>query len=119
MKKTVVIGASPNPSRYSHRAVISLLEKDHKVVPIGIREGNIEDLTIRVDKPTIEEVDTISLYVGPRNQEHWSDYISNLNPKRVIFNPGTENEAYEKELESQGIQTERACTLVLLSIGAY
>ena len=119
MGKTVVLGASPNPGRYSHIATKRLLEHDEEVWPVGMREGVIGSEAIITDRPLLKNIDTITLYVGPKNQESWKDYIFALQPKRVIFNPGTENPVLEHELEERGIESEIACTLVLLSMGTY
>lgn len=120
MKKTAVLGASPNPARYAHRAVNNLAQAGHPVIPLGIRKGEIAGHDIQTDWPAqIEGLDTLTLYLGPARQvEHYS-YILGLKPKRIIFNPGTENEELEKLAQEQGIETERACTLVLLSIDGY
>jgi hypothetical protein len=118
-KPTVVIGASPNTDRYSYKATISLQNHNHTVYPIGIRNGKINDLDIITNKPTLENIDTVTLYVGPDNQPAWFDYIFSLNPKRIIFNPGTENAEFEALAESKGIEALQACTLVLLSINQY
>ncbi len=118
-KPTVVIGASPNSDRYSYKATISLQQHHQPVYPIGIRTGKINDLDIITDKPQLENIDTVTLYVGPDNQGPWMDYIFSLNPKRIIFNPGTENPEFEALAESKGIETLEACTLVLLSINQY
>lgn len=118
-KPTVVIGASPNTDRYSYKATVSLQKHNHTVYPIGIRNGEINDLEIITDKPSIENVDTVTLYVGPDNQPAWIDYIMSLKPKRIIFNPGTENPEFESLAESKGIEVLEACTLVLLSINQY
>ncbi|AYA36330.1 CoA-binding protein [Hymenobacter oligotrophus] len=118
-KKTVVIGASDNPSRYSFQAVNRLKSYGHEVVPVGIRKGQVAGLDIHTDKPAVEGVDTVTLYVGPQNQPAWQDYILGLKPKRIIFNPGTENYELEKKAQAQGIQTMEACTLVMLSVGNY
>ncbi len=117
-KKTVVIGASPNPSRYAYVATNRLKSAGHEVVPVGLRDGEIGGISILKDFPKIDDVDTVTLYVGPKNQEYWKEYIFSLSPKRVIFNPGTESD-FEQELEAKGIETEEACTLVLLSTGEY
>ena len=119
MKKTVVIGASNEPSRYSYKATIALQKHDHEVVPVGIKKGEINGLSIRNDKPHIEQVDTITMYVGPQNQPVWYDYIMSLKPKRVIFNPGAENPEFETLLNKNNIETIDACTLVMLSVGNY
>lgn len=118
-KPTVVIGASPNTDRYSYKATISLQSHKHTVYPIGIKKGNINGLEIINDKPLIENIDTITLYIGPDNQPEWYDYILSLKPKRIIFNPGTENTEFIKLANDNGIETEIACTLVLLSINEY
>ncbi len=119
MKKTVVIGASDNPERYSFKAVMALQKHNHEVIPVGIQDGEINGLKIINGKVDIFNVDTISLYVGPKNQPFWYEYIVGLLPKRVIFNPGTENPDFEKLLQQNNIETIEACTLVMLSIGNY
>jgi len=118
-KPTVVIGASPDADRYSYKATISLQNHNHTVYPIGIKKGTINGLTIINDKPLLENIDTITLYIGPDNQPEWYDYILKLNPKRIIFNPGTENPELIKLSNDKGIETEIACTLVLLNINQY
>lgn len=118
-KPTVVISASPNADRYSNKATLSLQKHGHTVYPIGIRSGKINDLDIITNKHQIENVDTVTLYVGLDNQPAWIDYIISLNPKRIIFNPGTENPEFEALAESKGIEATEACTLVLLSINQY
>lgn len=118
-KPTVVIGASPNPDRYSYKATISLQQHQQPVFPIGIRNGQINGLDIITDKPNLENIDTVTLYVGPDNQAAWIDYIFSLKPKRIIFNPGTENTEFEALAEGKGIEVLEACTLVLLSINQY
>ncbi|WP_306639524.1 CoA-binding protein [Sanyastnella coralliicola] len=119
MNRTVVIGASPNPGRYSYIATERLKEYGEEVFPIGIRDGHIGGDKIITTRPLLENIDTVTLYVGPRNQSSWFDYILQLAPKRVIFNPGTENEELYRILEENGIKYEIACTLVLLSTGSY
>ena len=118
-KKTLVIGASENPERYAYKAVKSLLGKGHEVIVEGLRIGKIDDVNISNEKKFYEEVDTITLYVGPKNQPSWYDYIISLQPKRIIFNPGTENEELTSLAKENNIHTEEACTLVMLSIGNY
>ena len=118
-KPTVVIGASPNTERYSYKATVSLQKHNHTVYPIGIRNGKINDFDVITDKPQLENIDTITLYVGPDNQPAWIDYIMSLKPKRIIFNPGTENPEFKALAESKGIEAIEACTLVLLSINQY
>ncbi len=118
-KPTVVIGASPNTDRYSYKATMSLQKHQHSVFPIGIREGKINDLDIITTQPLLENIDTVTLYVGKENQAPWMDYVFSLKPKRIIFNPGTENKELEELAESQGIEAIEACTLVLLSTNQY
>lgn len=117
--KTLVLGATDNPSRYAYRAVHSLKQHGHEVVPVGIRQGAVAGLPIRTDRPEVSGVDTVTLYVGPQNQAGWYDYILALKPRRILFNPGTENPELEELAQRQGILTEEACTLVLLAIGQY
>lgn len=118
-KDTVVIGASPNHDRYSYKATVSLQSHGYKVYPVGLREGKINSLDIITNKPKLENIDTVTLYVGPQNQPAWQEYILSLKPRRIIFNPGTENPAFEKVANSKGIECVEACTLVMLSIGNY
>lgn len=117
--KTLVIGASEKPERYANQAVRLLLEKGHEVAAVGRREGTIEGVPIWTGHPMVEAVETISLYVGSRNQAGLVDYMLNLNPRRVIFNPGTENEGLEKQLQDAGVETMEACTLVMLRTGQW
>ena len=118
-KKTVVIGVSTKPDRYAYKATVALLERHHDTVPVGIREGEINGTKILTGKPEVKEVDTVTLYVGPQNQPEWYNYIIELKPKRVIFNPGTENPEFVSLLQKNNIEALEACTLVLLSIGNY
>ena|SRR5258706_6325764 len=121
MKKTVIIGASKNPARYSYIAASRLKDYGHEFVPVGLREGLLFDqpiLDIR-KKPVIEGVDTVTLYVSPKNQDGLDEYILALRPKRVIFNPGTENPELEQRLEEADIEVTESCTLVMLRSGQY
>ncbi|MEQ9187129.1 MAG: CoA-binding protein [Cryomorphaceae bacterium] len=119
-KKTAVIGASDNPARYSYLAANMLRENGHTVVPLGIRKGFIGDLEIVTEWPKrIEDLDTVTMYIGPKRQPELYDYILALHPKRIVFNPGTENDELRELARSKGIATENACTLVLLSTGQY
>ena len=118
-KKTVVLGASPNPDRYSHLAVKKLRQRGHPVVAVGIKEGNIDDVIIQKGMPTEKEVDTVTLYLNPLRQKEYYDYILSLKPNRIIFNPGAENPELEKLAEENNIEPTEACTLVLLSTGQY
>jgi uncharacterized protein len=118
-KKTLVLGASSNQERYSYMAVSRLLEHGYEVVPLGIKVGKVKDLEILTERKFFSDIHTVSLYVGQKNQSEWLDYVLSLNPKRIIFNPGTENPEFEKLAQERGIEALEACTLVLLSIGNY
>ncbi len=114
-KKTIVLGASPNPIRFSHKAVKSLLRHEHEVVAIGFRKGEIVEKEILVGHPMVEDVHTVSIYIGSSRQEDFYDYIISLKPKRVIFNPGTVNPTFMSRLKNVGIEPVSACMLVMLS----
>lgn len=117
-KKTLVIGASENPERYSFKAIEALRLHKHEVVALAKKPGRVNGVSIQTNFPK-EEVDTVSMYIGaPRQAEYYSKIIS-LKPKRVIFNPGTENTEFAAMLNERDIEVEVACTLVLLSIGNY
>ena len=118
-KKTAVLIASPKSDRYSYRAVEMLSKNNVPVIPIGYKEGNVNGLKIIPGQPEIMNLHTLSIYLNPRNQEFFYDYILKLNPKRVIFNPGTENPILQDKLDNTHIFWEEACTLVLLSTGQF
>lgn len=118
-KKTIVLGASDNPSRYSFLAINRLRAHQHPVVAIGNKEADVADVHITREHPQEQDVDTITLYLNPKNQEPYYDYILSLQPKRIIFNPGTENDELIEMAESKGIEPVIACTLVMLSTGQY
>ena len=118
-KKTLVLGASTNPSRYSFLAINRLSAYRHPVVAVGLKQGNVAGVQITTDRPQEEGIDTITLYLNPTNQKPYYDYILSLNPKRIIFNPGTENYELEEMARQKGIRTMEACTLVMLSTGQY
>ena len=117
--KTLILGASTNEERYSNKAVRRLADGDHEVVAIGRQPGWIGKVPIETGQPMITDVDTVSVYVGPRHHGEIADYVIKLNPRRVIFNPGTENPGFQKRLEAEGIGVTTACTLVLLASGQY
>ena len=119
MKKTVVIGASENTDRYSNRAIRMLHHENIPIVAIGLRAGDVLGVKIQTGFPKIENVDTVTLYVGPQHQPHYYDYILGLKPERIIFNPGTENPEFEKKASKAGIEVVQACTLTMLSVGNY
>lgn len=120
-KKTVIIGATTNPSRYAYVAAGMLTEYEHEIIPIGIKKGEVFGKAILdiKQRPSLSDVDTVTLYIGPQHQPEHYDYILNLKPKRVIFNPGTENPEFEKMVEESGAEAMEACTLVLLRSGQY
>lgn len=118
-KKTVVLGASPNPARYSYLAVRKLKNYQHEVVAIGKRKGKIGDVEINTDHIPVSDVHTITLYLNPQNQQEYYDYILDLQPSRIIFNPGTENDELEKRAIENGIEPVQGCTLVMLGSGMY
>ncbi len=113
--KTVVLGASPNPLRFSYKAVKSLIRHEKEVVAVGFRDGLIEEQEILTGKPHIDNVHTVSLYIGSSRQTEYYDYIISLKPKRVIFNPGTVNPEFMGRLKNQGIEPVSSCMLVMLS----
>ena len=119
MKKTLVLGATDNPARYAYLAVEKLLRFKHEVVPVGQKQTDVLGLKIQTGQPSIENIDTVTLYLNPKNQEQYYNYILSLKPKRIIFNPGTENQEFEKMAEANGIETVEGCTLVMLSAGQY
>jgi predicted CoA-binding protein len=118
-KKTLVIGASNNPERYSFLAVNRLRNAGHPVVAIGLKPVQVADIMVDTEKKSFDEVDTVTLYLNPSRQKEYYDYILSLHPKRIIFNPGTENEELETKAREKGIETMEACTLVLLSTGQF
>ena len=118
-KKTLVLGASSNPQRYSYLAIHKLREHHHPVVAIGRKLTEVADVSVEVEKLPVEDLDTVTVYLNKDNQKNYYDYVIAQHPGRVIFNPGAENEEFEKLLNQQGIQTLEACTLVLLGTGQY
>jgi uncharacterized protein len=118
-KKTLVLGASDNPQRYSFLAIHRLREHQHPVIAIGKKTTIVDDVRVQPESPPIPDLDTVTMYLHPKNQEGYYDYILGLHPRRVIFNPGAENPEFEKLLLENGIQTIHACTLVLLGTGQY
>lgn len=117
--KTLVVGASSNPGRYSFKATQMLLANGHEVELFGKEKGQIAGYTIKTDQLPLEDIDTITMYVAPQNQSNLYDYLLGLKPRRIIFNPGTENDAFEEKAKKQGVIVEEACTLVLLSTRQY
>lgn len=118
-KKTLVLGASENPARYSHMAVRLLRSKGHPVIALGRKAGQVADTIIETGQPMLQDIDTITLYLNPDHQQAYYDYLIALKPKRIIFNPGTENDTLEELAIANGIQPVEACTLVMLNTGQY
>ena len=118
-KKTLVLGASLKPERYSNIAINRLVNYNHEVKAFGLREGEIAGISIDTELLDYEGIDTVTLYLNPARQAQYYDYIIELNPKRVIFNPGTENPEFYKLLSENNIEYEVACTLVLLGTNQY
>jgi len=118
-KKTLVIGASEKTNRYSAIAINMLQEYDHDVLAIGRKNGEVHNIPIGADLKAFEEVDTVTMYINPKLQTQYYDYIIGLKPNRVIFNPGTENPEFAKLLRDNGIEVSIACTLVMLRTEQY
>jgi uncharacterized protein len=119
MKKVLVIGASINESRYSNKAVKALREHGYDVVAIGNKPGKIDDIEILNYMPQLSDIHTVTLYINPEIQKEYFDYILSLEPKRIIFNPGTENLEFSRVIHSRKIEALEHCTLVMLSIGVF
>lgn len=119
MKKTLVIGASTNPDRYSYLAINSLLRHGHEVVAIGRRKGEVSGVQIQTGQPELTDIDTVTLYINLSHQEEYYDYVLAMKPKRLIFNPGAENFDFMLRAKEAGIETLEACTLVMLSTGQF
>ena len=119
VKNTLVFGASLKPYRYSYVAIKRLVDAGEEVLAFGLREGRVSGVKIETSCAHFGEVDTIALYMNPKRQREFYDTILHLRPRRVIFNPGTENPEFYDLLAAADIEVEVACTLVLLSIGQY
>lgn len=118
-KKTLVLGASDNPSRYSYLAIKKLRNYNHPVVAIGRKNTKVDDVIIEKEKTPHHDIDTITLYLNQTHQREYYDYILSVKPKRIIFNPGAENDELATLAEKNGIQPIEACTLVMLSTNQY
>lgn len=116
---TLVIGASTNPMRYSYMAIEKLNYYKHSVLALGLKPGIVAGIEIKTEYEQWKDIDTITLYLNPKNQEEHYNSILALKPRRVLFNPGTENPFFEELLHKNNILTEQACTLVLLDTGQY
>ena len=117
-KKVLVVGASKNPSRYSNKAMIRLMENNYEVFAFGNRHGKVMGIEISTEFPNMQ-IDTLTIYLNSKNQKQYYNNIINLNPKRIIFNPGAENEELSIIARQKGIEVMNACTLVMLSIGNF
>lgn len=118
-KRTLVIGASHKPVRYSYMAINMLKEYGHEAVALGRRARQVDDWEINEGKPELDDIHTVTLYLNAANQREYHQYILDLKPERVIFNPGAENLELEAALEAKGVEALRACTLVMLRSGQY
>ncbi|MFN8311017.1 MAG: CoA-binding protein [Chitinophagales bacterium] len=116
---TLVLGASENPSRYSFLAINRLLQHGYKVLAVGARPGVVNSVPITTAIDLTQRPDTVTLYLSPPNQKPYYDQLLQLKPRRIIFNPGTENQELADLAKAAGIQTTEACTLVLLGTGQY
>ena len=117
--KTLVLGASLKPERYAFKAVLNLLRNNIDVIAMGLGEGKIGSVSITKPYVPLKNIHTVSVYLAPNRQQVYYDYIIDLKPHRVLFNPGTENPELTRLLDLDGIQWENACTLVLLSTNQY
>jgi predicted CoA-binding protein len=118
--KTLILGATPNSKRYAHTAAHRLVGSGHEIVNVGIKKGEVAGVEILNGTPELEDIDTVTLYVGPKNQEPYYDWlVDEVKPRRIIFNPGTENAELSMLARQAGIETEVACTLVLLASDQY
>ena len=118
-KFTLILGASTNPNRYAYLALQSLLKHNYPVVGVGLKEAEVDGVQIYNFQKEFSNIDTVTLYLGAKNQVDYYDYIVKLNPRRVIFNPGTQNPELEKVLAKNKIEVVQACTLVMLSTQQY
>src|ERR1700679_2033805 len=118
-KKTLVLGATPDSGRYAYLAANRLVKNGHSIVNVGIKTGEVAGVPIEKPEVIHNDIDTITLYVGPQHQPALYDYILNTHPTRILFNPGTENAELRRMANLKSIATSEACTLVLLSIGQY
>ncbi|WP_339879708.1 CoA-binding protein [uncultured Algoriphagus sp.] len=120
-KLTLIVGATTNASRYAYFAASRLTNAGVPFIPIGIKSGEVfgEKIMDLRTKPELQNIHTITLYIGPSNQEEWIDYLISLQPKRIIFNPGTENPVFFTKAKAKGIEVLQACTLVMLGSNQY
>ena len=121
VKKTVIIGATTNPGRYAYLAARMLSEYNHEIVPVGIKDGAVfgKEILDILEKPPVDDVHTVTMYIGPKKQPDYYQYILGMKPKRIIFNPGTENDEFIRLAEQQGVEALEGCTLVMLRSGEF
>lgn len=117
--KTLILGATPNPERFAYLAANKLVNHGHSIVNVGIKQGELAGEQILNGMPDLEDIDTVTLYIGAKRQPAYYDWLLSLKPRRIIFNPGTENPELSKLAREQGIETLPACTLVMLGSGQY
>jgi len=117
--KTLVLGASENPDRYSNKAILKLQSKGEEVIAIGKKAGKVNNIEIFTQQVPSDDIETVTLYLNPLHQKPYYDYILSLKPKRIIFNPGAENDELERIAAQEGINVLESCTLVMLSTGQY
>ncbi len=118
-KKTIVLGASPDPLKRAHRVCTKLMEKGHDVLPVGIKEGVIGDQAIITSSENVCEVHTVVIFIRAARQEQWLDYILACKPKRIIFNPGSENDNLIRMALDNGIEVLHECTILMLSSNRF
>lgn len=119
MSKTLILGATNNPERYAYLAANKLIKFGYEIINVGVKQGVVGGEEILNGQPDVKDVDTVTLYVGPKHQPPYYDWLIGLKPRRIIFNPGTENPELAMLARSAGIETEVGCTLVMLSSGQY
>lgn len=119
MKKTLILGASTNPARYSYLVANKLVRKGFPIVNVGRKTGKVAGVEIEPAEEIHDDIDTVTMYVGPQNQSAYYDYVLKTNPKRIIFNPGAENQELADKARAQGIEVVEACTLVMLNTGQF
>ncbi len=119
IKKTLVVGATDKPDRYAYKAAMMLMSHGHPIELLGMQDGQVAGKQIQKGQPDFQDIDTVTMYVGSYNQAPLYQYLLSLKPKRIIFNPGTENPEFAQMAQQQGIQPVIGCTLVMLSIGDY
>ncbi len=118
-KKILVVGASEKPLRYSNKAIRKLLRYGYEVVPLASRPGQVAGISFVTGYPELKDIHTITLYIGPTRQSAFYEYLLSLKPKRIIFNPGTENDVFLQKAQEQGVETIQNCTLVMLETGVF